>query len=99
MVVSDEVKSAITTIVKERFSDAKITSVTVAAGEASDGDPILNVYVVFEPEKGKETLDGAKMSGLPRRIMGKLSELDMDVFPLVSFVSSKDAKKLKLEAA
>ncbi len=99
MVVSKEVKDAITRIVKERFSDTKITFVKIDAGEDSDGDPILNIFVVFEAQPGKETLDGEKMFGLPQRLIGKLSELNLDAFPLVSFVSTKDAKKLNLETA
>jgi len=99
MTVSEEIKNAVADLVVSRFSDDKIASVSVQPGEDSDGDPVLNILVVFEAEAGRDTLDGKKMSGLARRLIAKLSEMNFDAFPLVSFVSTKDAKKLNLEAA
>ncbi|MDE8344773.1 MAG: hypothetical protein POH28_01165 [Acidocella sp.] len=99
MAVSEIVKEAISEVVRERFAGAQITSVNVTAGEDSDGDPVLRIFVIFEAERGKETLDAKKMSGLPRRLIEKLSEMDFDAFPMVSFVSAKDAKKLNFAAA
>lgn len=100
MVVSESVKRAITDVVMMRFDDAKITSVKIDPAEDSDGDPVLEILVVFESNSAKETLEARKMSGLTRHILQKLAEIGATgAFPLVSFMSTKDAKKLNLEAA
>lgn len=100
MAVSEEIRGAITEVVKTSFSDAKISSVRISAGTDSDDDPVLWVYVVFDSKDAKETLDARRMSGLTRHIIKKLVEIESsDAFPLVSFISTKDAKKINFEAA
>lgn len=94
-----EVKEAIRSIVKERFADAKSLSVKVERAEDFDGEGVLKIYVIFEPNSSAEGLDPSKMSGLPRHIISKLEELKFQMFPLVSYVSKKEAAKLNLEAA
>jgi hypothetical protein len=99
MSVSDEIKEAISEVVRERFVGDLITSVNVSAAEGSDGDPIFKVFVVFESASGKDTLDEDKMLGLVRHIMQRLESMNVDEFPLVSFVSKKDAAKLNFATA
>jgi hypothetical protein len=100
MVVDNTVRDAITEVVRARFVDANITSVKIEPAEDSDGDPVLEILVVFESKSDKDTLDGQKMSGLTRHIMERLAEIKATgAFPLVSFMSTKDAKKLNLAAA
>lgn len=93
----EEVTKAVSAMVKERFSDAAIESVSVQPDFDSDGDPILRVVIVFTTRE--EELDRTKMVGLARHLRSKLDDLNAEGFPLVSFVSMKDALKHKREVA
>lgn len=99
MVNFAEIEGAVRDVVIERFSDAKSLSVRVERTEDFDGDDVLKIYIIFEPTGGNDTLDPAKMSGLPRHIISRLQDLDFSMFPLVSYVSKKEAAKLNLAAA
>jgi len=99
MMVSDEIQEAIKDTAHDRFSGAQIVSVNVTSAEDSEGDPILKIYVVYDTSDGESTLDGNKMAGLARHVMGRLSKMDFAGFPLISFISRKDAAKFNLEAA
>jgi hypothetical protein len=99
MMVPDAVKLAISDVVRDRLSDSEITSINIESGEDSDGEPVLKITIVFESGPGQETPDGHKMVGLARHIRGRLAEINVGEFPLLSFVSVKDAAKMNLEAA
>lgn len=84
-------------IVKRQFTEAVIHSVNVKSDVDSDGDDVLRVTIVFETS-GK-TLDRNKMVGLVRHLRSELTDMESDSFPLISFVSKKEAKKFRLEPA
>jgi len=77
----------------ERFSKDAINRVVVKSDCDSDGDRVLRVIVVLEAN-GKETLDAKKMVGLVRHLRSTLEAKNIDDFPMVSFVSKKEAGKL-----
>lgn len=84
-------------VVKERFSDAVINSVEIKMDVDSDGDPVLLVTVVFDANN--ELLNKNRMVGLVRHLRSELGNVNFDGFPLVSFISRKEAEKLRLETA
>lgn len=92
-----DIRKLIERIVREMFDDARILSVDVAEDVDSDGDPILRVRVVFETESGK--LDASKTSGIIRHLRPRLSEAGVAGFPLMYFISKKDAEGFSTEAA
>ena len=97
--ISREAVEVINEVVKSRLDDAEIASIKIDLGEDSDGDPVINIFVVVETGKKKEVLDGKKMSGVARLLMEKLFEMEVDAFPMLNFISKKDAASLNLEAA
>ena len=90
------IEKVIYNLLCERFSKEAISKVVVKPDHDSDGDPVLRVVVVLEVNK-KVALDSRKMVGLVRHIRSKLDSEKFDEFPMVSFVSKKEAGKL-LEA-
>ena len=90
--------SAITEIVsdtvREQISESVVDSVFVESGRDSDGEPVLAVTIVLK--KGASP-DKRKMVGLVRHIRSRL--IGEEAFPIVSFVSKQEAKKLRREAA
>ncbi len=104
MAVSSQIERAIREVVNARFANAQISDVKIQSGEDSDGDPVLKIFVVFEPTGKSLTLDPQEMASLARHIMTRLATMqtqttEADMFPMVSFVSQKDAAKLNLAAA
>jgi len=102
MAVSKELEAAITDLVMAEFTDDQICSVIIRDGQDHDGEPVLNIYVVFEPKRKNAIPDVDKIVSLPRHIINLLAKSETEhsgAFPLVDFVSKKDLAKLKLEAA
>lgn len=77
-------------------------AVKVQVKQERDGydDPIITVFVVIQSEN---TPDRSRMLGLIRRIREELNankdNILVEGFPIVNFVSQKDANELGLEAA
>lgn len=82
-------------IVKRQFSEAVIDNVDVKSDVDSDGDAVLRITIVFETSS--KTLDRNKMVSLVRHIRSELAEIELESFPLVSFVAKAEASKLKFE--
>ena len=93
----EEVEQIVSAIVHDRFPTASIEFVKVEPDEDQDGDAIVRVTVVFDPEGGK--LDTHRMVGLVRHVRPKLIEQHFNQFPIFRFVSKKDAASLKIAAA
>lgn len=84
-------------IVKDRFPDATIDSVTVEADVDSDGDPILRVTVVFDSEIAG--LEARRLASLTRHARPKLREHNDNRFPIFRFLSKRDNDRLAHAAA
>ena len=91
------VRQTINDIVRRRLTSARIVNVDVRSGFDSDGDPVLRVTVVFASEPTAQ--DTKKMVGLVRHIRTGLNRSGADSFPLLSYVSRREASKLELAAA
>jgi len=84
----------VTSVIRERLSGVTIESIEVEPDVGIDGDPILRITVVFPDAEGPE-LDPEKLVTIPRHLRSELKKLDVDRFPILSFISRGDAKKLK----
>ena len=78
-------------IVRAEFADdAVIDSVSVEPDFDADGDPILNILVVFS----SRTLDINKAKGLTTHLWPALMKREIEKFPIVSFRSRADHNQM-----
>ncbi len=90
-------KATIKEVLMELFPDAPIEDVFPNPMVDDDGDPILRIFVVLG--NTKEKLDPKARLGLIRKLRTRLAEIGHDEFPVVSFYSSDEARKLRFETA
>lgn len=95
--MDDDLQAIVSQLVRERFPDAAIDTVTVVADEDSDGDPILRVTVVFESEIAD--LEARQLASLTRHVRPKLREHNDHRFPIFRFLSKRDNDRLAHAAA
>lgn len=83
-------------LVRTRLKGVEIDSVRVGETEDSEGDPCLEVTVIFQ---ARSALDAAKVASMLRHVRSQLSDkLSEKRFPIISYISKADAKKLGIEA-
>jgi hypothetical protein len=92
-----QLKRTIEEVVRDRIGDAIVESVEVLEDADSEGDAILRVRVVFDSSQGRP--DTREVAGLVRHLRLRLDAEQEPRFPLMSFVSRKDVRKLSPEAA
>lgn len=90
------IEAAIRSALSDTLGGARIVSVQAEQAVDSDGEDILNVTVVID---AASKIDPAGLAGVVRRIRPKLDELGERRFPMLSFLTEADARKLGLEAA
>ncbi|MDE0699021.1 MAG: hypothetical protein OXH76_24645 [Boseongicola sp.] len=73
----------------EQLAPAQIVNFSVTEDEDADGEPILDIVVVFEAEGDR--LDPNQVVGLIRHLRGPLNEIGSDRFPILSFMTSEEA--------
>ena len=95
--MANSLEDIISGIVRERFADAVIDSISVEADEDSDGDPILRVTVVFDSEIAQ--LEPSKLAGLVRHVRPKIRNRKGAAFPIFRFMSKSDSDRLRHAAA
>lgn len=82
----------------ERFPEARVHHVVVRDDRDFDGDRILRITVVMA--SAIDELDRVKLLGFVPALRPVLAVRNPSAgFPIVSFVSEREAGKLKLEAA
>lgn len=92
-----KVRDAVERVVKERFNDVRIVSITITPDVDEDGERILMIDVVFKADAKR--LDSSKTVGLTRHLLPKLHEADEPGFPVFSFIADSEMRKSKTEAA
>src|SRR5687768_605338 len=90
-----ELDEAIEQVVRGEFSDADIESVYAMPDLDEDGDPIVRILIVF---KSAAAFDAKKAKGLTHRLFPVLKEEFRGAFPIVSFRSMADHKRLSAAA-
>ena len=91
-----DIKKALEKIVREQFAGVQIDAVRVEPDTDYDGNDIFRVTVVFDAKNG---LDAEKAKGLVRHMRAQLRKKADFAFPVVSFRSRTDDKRLNAEAA
>ena len=89
---SRNLESIVETLLKERFPSAAINRVVVKSDTDDDGDKILRITVVLDAPSA--TLDRDNLLGFVRHLKPRLAEANFPEFPLLSFVSKNEARKL-----
>lgn len=97
MLEDGAVRRTIEQIVRQRLSGTRVTQIGVKADYDRDGDPIFRITIVFDSKPTAQDVE--KMAGLVGHIRSGLDDANADRFPLVSFISKREASKLKLAAA
>ncbi len=93
----DEIQKLIDRVVRERFKDYAIQSVTAVRDTDFEDENVFRVTVVFDH---KGPLDARKSAGLVRHLRHALiGELQESTFPIVAFISKSDAARMRTEAA
>ena len=90
------IEAASRAVLSERMRGTRIVSVQAEHDLDADGDDVLNVTVVIE---SASKLDASNLASIVRHVRPRLGEVGENSFPMMSFVTQSDARKLGLEAA
>ena len=88
------IKKIVTKSLAKDFGRHRIIDVRIHEDRDADGDEILRIEVVFEGAPGD--LDAKKLAGAVRQLRPKLEEINVQAFPLLSFVSRADMEQRKI---
>lgn len=92
-----QISDMVANTLKADFKDVKILRVVVDRDVDFDGDQVLNISVVFEGMP--RDIDARVVSGAVRHVRPQLRELGEKAFPLMSFISRRDAGNMALGSA
>ncbi len=85
-----KLREVLMTTIKERLGEANIVSVEIKEDTSYTDDTVLRVYVVYEVQGDK--LDSNKVAGLLRWLRPALDSVGEARFPVMSFISKRDAE-------
>jgi hypothetical protein len=88
---ADKVADKVVETLSPGFENIKILKVNVAPGTDPDGNALLRIEVVVEGTV-KRT-DARHIGTAVRRLRPALEEMDVDLFPLLSFISKLDYER------
>ena len=95
MLINDDVSQIIADTVRGQLAPCDV-DVRIKHDTDDDGDPLLAVTIIIKTNCAP---DKRKMLGLVRHIRNNLNEAASVGFPLLSFMSEREAAKLGLETA
>ncbi len=94
--MTDDLKKLIEKVIRKELESVAIEAVEIRPDVDSDGDDVLRVVVVLSTDKD---FDVHHAKGLVRHIRSEMMKRSENfAFPLVSFVSNSDNKRLKAAA-
>ena len=85
---TDRAAEVIREVLKEQFGGLHLVSVEVEEGHDADGDPVLDVLVVYGTSSRK--LDISKVVSFVRHLRPALSEIGEERFPMMSYVPADE---------
>jgi hypothetical protein len=85
---ADRVAETVAETLGPDFESIDIIKVNVSPGTDPDGNDLLRIEVVFDGTLRRA--DARHIASAVRRLRPALEELDIDLFPLLSFVSKLD---------
>lgn len=92
-----ELRELVLDELRARFPGVYFSSVKVTPDKDEDGDDILIIRVVFDETKKIPSASGT--ASFTRYAMNSLSNKGIDAFPVFSYVSKSDEKKLRTGTA
>lgn len=92
----ERISKVVLETLKSDFNNIEILNVKVHSDVDFEGDDILRIEVVFKGES--KSVDTSMLSGAVRHIRPKLNDIGEAAFPLLSFISDKDAKGIAFAA-
>ena len=94
--MTDDLRILIEQIIRAELKNVKVEAVEIEPDLDFDGDEVLRVKVVFSADRD---FDVAHAKGLVRHIRSELMEKSRDyVFPILSFVSDAENKRVQAAA-
>lgn len=81
-------QSAIEDVLREWTTDVALDVLSLGPEIDGDGDEFLWVRLVYDGEPG--TLGGETTMGLTGRLRSRLEKVDVETFPVLSFVARSD---------
>jgi hypothetical protein len=91
----EDIENAVREAARAQFPNSGVR-VSVARDTDSDGDAIFRIIVVLP---SAEAPTGNEVLSLADRIVIRLRDMEADGFPLISLMSQREAKQLRLETA
>lgn len=91
-----KISEVVSETLKSDFNNIEILNVKVHSDVDFEGDDILRIEVVFKGEP--KSVDTSMLSGAVRHIRPKLTKINEHAFPLLSFISDKEAKGMAFAA-
>jgi len=95
--VTADVKKAVESTVKDRFPGGEIVSIRIQEDTDHEGDPILRIDLIVGGRA--RVLNPKRTMGLTGDLRSRLADVGMTSFPVLSFISETEARKLRNEAA
>ena len=75
-----------------REQSASVPMEILSMGQEMDGDGDEFIWVRLIHDRGPGTLGGEMQMSLMRRIRSRLEEVDVDAFPVLSFIDRSDTE-------
>ena len=85
---TDRAAGVVREVLMEQFDGLHPVSVEAAEGYDPDGDPVLDIVVIYEP--GGRKLDVSKVVAFVRHLRPALSEIGEERFPMMSYVPADE---------
>jgi hypothetical protein len=85
---ADKVAETVATTLAPDFQSIRFLRVNVSPGTDPDGNDLLRIEVVYDGTLKRE--DARHLASAVRRLRPALEEIDVELFPLLSFVSRLD---------
>lgn len=80
----DRAAAVVRDVLRRQFDELRVARIAVEEGYDADGDPVLDIAVVYEPDGGKP--DIAKVVGFVRHLRPELSQIGENRFPVISYI-------------
>lgn len=88
--IDEKIKQIFRSVLEERFDDVDIVSVDIEPGFDHDGDPVLNVRVIFDGKR--KVVDGHKVVTFRRHLRERLAQEGQGEvpFPIMTYIAKSD---------
>ena len=95
--VNTDTEKLIASVVNDRFPGGDIESIRIREDTDHEGDPILRIDLMVGGRA--RVLDPKRAISLTGDLRSRLADIGITSFPVLSFISMAEARKLRNEAA